>query len=104
MAMIVSLGQSICLKLGGVQPCDSLYHVVGYLWGGLLGEDFLVLVQYVSVDAQGDATRQYLGPYLMIRTAGGQCLQQAVGVKDDAPHSRRECACALRPIVRWSAR
>ena len=46
-----------------------------------------------------DAARQYLGPYLVIRTAAGQRLQQTVlalaseqvrvGVKNDASHSRR---------------
>ena len=60
------------LKLGGVQPSNGLYHVVGNLQGGLLGEYFLILVQYVGIDAQDDVTRQYLSPYLMIRTAAGQ--------------------------------
>ena len=56
------------LKLGGVQSGNCFYNVVSNLRGGLLGEDFLVLVKYVGIDAQGNTARKYLSPYLMIRT------------------------------------
>ena len=92
------------LKLGSVEAGNRLDHVVSNLRGGLLSEDFLVLVEYVGVHAQADAASEHLGPYLVIRTAAGQSLQQAVGVKDDASHSRRGCACALHPIARWFPR
>ena len=92
------------LKLCGVQSGDSLYDVVGNLRVGLRGKNFLVLVQYVGVHAKADTTRPNLGLYLVIRTSAGQRLQQTVGVKNDASHRRRGCACALHPIVQWSAR
>ena len=36
------------LKLCGVQPGYCLDYVVGNLWGGLLSEDFLILLTYSS--------------------------------------------------------
>lgn len=89
---------------GGVEASDGLDHVVGYLAGGFPSEDFLVLIEYLGVHAQADAASEHLGPYLVIRTAAGQYLQQAVGVKNDAPHRCRGCACALHPIARWFPR
>ena len=84
-------------KLRGMKPCDGLNHVAGNLGIGLLADDFLVLTQNVGVHAQDDIPCKYLGPYLVIRTAAGQGLQQAVGIKNDASHRRKGCACALRP-------
>ena len=60
------------LKLGSVEAGNRLDHVVGNLRGGLLSEDFLVLVEYVGIHAQADAASQHLGPYLVVRTAAGQ--------------------------------
>ena len=37
---------------------------------------------------------------VVIRTAAGERLQQTVGIKDDASHSHKGCACAPHPIAR----
>ena len=63
---------SLNLKLGGVEAGNRLYYVVSNLRGGLPGENFLVLVEYVGIHAQADAASQHLGPYLVVRTAAGQ--------------------------------
>ena len=83
------------LGIGGDSAIDEL---VSYLLGGLLRKNFFVFNQYVGVDAKGDFATQHARPYLVVRTVGGQRLQEAVGVKYDSTHSGRGCACVLRPI------
>lgn len=68
------------LKLGGVQPGYGFHHVVGYLLGRLRCEYFLVFNQYLGVDTQRYGTSEHTRPYLMVRAAGGQRLQEAVSV------------------------
>lgn len=75
----------ICLlKSRCVQPGYGLHHIVSYLLGGLLRKNFFVFNQYVGVDAKGDFATQHARPYLVVRTVGGQRLQEAVGVKEVA--------------------
>ena len=42
---------NVCfLRVSGMQSCDSFHYVTGYLPGGLLRKDFLILNQYLCVD------------------------------------------------------
>ena len=91
-------------KLRCVKPGDGLDHVASNFGIGFLANDFLVLAQNVGIYAQADVSGKNLSPYLVIRTETGQSLQQAVGVKDDASHRCKVCACVLRPIAQWSVR
>ena len=97
--MVIDFHELRCVKSG-----NGLNHVAGNLGVGFLTDDFLVFAQDVSIYAQDDVPGKYLSPYLVIRTATGQSLQQAVGVKNDASHRCKVCACALRPIAQWSVR
>lgn len=97
--MVIGFHELRCVKSG-----YGLHHVTGNLGVGFLTDDFLVFAQNVSIYAQDDITGKYLSPYLVIRTATGQSLQQTVGVKNDASHRCKVCACALNPIAQWSVR
>ena len=88
------------LELSGMESSYGLNHVVSKFGIRFLSKNFFVLAQNLSIDAQTYATIKNFRPYLMIRTTAGQCLQQTIGVKDDASHRYRVYAYALRPIVR----
>lgn len=85
------------LELGSMQAGYGFHHIVGYLHSSLLGKNFLLLYQYLRVNAQGYVASHYTRPYLVIRTSRGQGLQEAVGVKYDSPHNGKGYACALCP-------
>ena len=91
-------------KLRCVKPGNGLNHITCNFGIGFQTDDFLVFAQNVGVHTQDDVPSKYLSPYLVIGAATGQGLQQAIGVKDDASHRRKVCACALLPTVQWSVR
>ena len=64
-----------------------------------LCEDFFVFMQDFSINTQMNFPTQHVFPYVVIRAASRKNLQQAVGVKNDAPHDGKEYACVQYPIV-----
>ena len=88
----------------GLQTGDGFNHVVSHISVGFACQDFLVLVQDFRVHAKTDTALQDVGSNLVVRAGRGQRLQQAVGVKNDATHGDKVCACVLRPIVQLCLR
>ena len=84
-----------------VESRDGFNHIGCHLTVDFLRKYFFVLVQDFRVHTKTDFATQYICPYLMIRTFGRQGLQKAVGIKNDASHNDKGCACVLRPTALW---
>ncbi len=72
---------------------------MGNLSRHLQCKDFFVFMQDFSINTQMNLPAQHIFPYVVIWATGRKHLQQAIGVKNDAPHNGKVYAYVPYPIV-----
>ena len=83
----------------GVQSCYCFNNIVSNLSRHSLRKDFFIFMQDFRIYAKAHITR-YGKMYFAVKSAaGGEYLQQAVGIKNDSSHNDREFACVPFPIA-----